>query len=86
MKVPIAIAKKMITTYGGVYKRSTTVFEFYKRGMTIIKIPSSINIDYEHLEIIAIEQLEIGQWEFDYFLGENVRMITENVKKINPKL
>ena len=29
------------------------------------------NIDYDQFEAIALEQIGLSTWEFDYWLGEN---------------
>lgn len=41
-----------------------------KSEVVIISIPIRGKIDYDEFEFIAIEQLNIGYWEFDYWLGE----------------
>jgi hypothetical protein len=42
-----------------------------KDDVLVIQIPSKGRIDYDEFEFIATEQLGIGYWEFDYWLGEN---------------
>ncbi|MBP8782561.1 MAG: hypothetical protein KBH03_08000 [Paludibacteraceae bacterium] len=35
-----------------------------------IQIPPGISIDYDIVEMIALEQLNLSNWEFDYWLGQ----------------
>jgi hypothetical protein len=39
--------------------------------VTIIQIPPMDTVPWEIFQSIAIEQMQIGDWEFDYWLGEN---------------
>lgn len=71
MDIPVRIAMKLITSYGGVFEENIGGHSFFSFDMVIIKLPREGNIEFDHLEFIAIEQLEIAHWEFDYFLGEN---------------
>jgi len=43
-----------------------------KDDVTIIQIPAGHGrIDQDIFEVIAIEQIGIATWEFDYWLGQN---------------
>lgn len=39
--------------------------------VTIIQFPPMDNVPWEIFQVIAIDQIQIGDWEFDYWLGEN---------------
>lgn len=71
MKIPIYKVKKIIEDYGGIERKQIDEFKVYKKDNVIIKIPIKGTIDYEHFEFIAMEQLDLSPWEFDYFIGQN---------------
>lgn len=72
MSYPIAVVKKLLTDNGCEKFRDIDGFEIYiHEGVTIIQLPKVKEIDFAILEVIAIDQLRISNWEFDYWLGEN---------------
>lgn len=44
---------------------------YIKDDVIVIQLPKDGRIDYDNFEAIALGQIGIGYWEFDYWLGEN---------------
>lgn len=72
MKIPYNLVRKFLNRYA-IYRghdmitnRDTWVADYI-----VISINKNTEIDYDQLELIAIEQLGIGILEFDYWLGQN---------------
>lgn len=72
MKYPLSLAKSLVQTYCQPYtdKQGRTVY--IKDDSVIVSLPAGPKIDFEELEMIAIEQLQLSPWEFDYWLGQNL--------------
>lgn len=69
-KVQNQVARKFIEDCGAILKLKTGTHYHYKRKCVIVTIPTELDIDYSHLEAIAIEQFDIPFWQFDYLLGQ----------------
>lgn len=47
------------------------VIAWIKDDAVIIQLPVTGRIDSDQFEFIATEQLDVGAWEYDYWLGQN---------------
>jgi hypothetical protein len=70
MLIPKTVAEKLISKYGGTKHKLPNFGEYWMvKNSPIYLTENRMSVDA--LEAIAIEVLQIGQWEFDYFLGQN---------------
>jgi len=72
--IPLVVAQKLIEDHGGEIKLKNERKIAYKVNGTIVGIPNQKYFDFEYLEEIAIEQLDMHNWEFDLWLGENASL------------
>jgi len=78
--IPTALLDKLMDDYNAIYKTQTETHKIYKYHLTVIKIPLQPDmVEFDLLEAIAIDQMSLGMWEFDYWVGENVVIQTSKV-------
>ena len=70
-KIPYQVAKKLMDDYGADKRADLFGRDVWKKNNTVISLKKSDFIDFDLLHHIAIDQLELPMWEFDYWLGEN---------------
>ncbi len=63
--------KELLADQGATFDSVHDGFEAWLYDFTVIRISSMGVIDFDHFESIAIDQLEMSSWGFDYWCGEN---------------
>lgn len=71
MGIHIDAIKKLLLQYGAErYMVHGNLQIWIKDDAIIVQLPLAGTIDIEVVEMIAIEQLGLSMWEYDYWLGQ----------------
>lgn len=65
-KITQLLADKCCKPFGQVFGRDVWVAE----DGTVIRLPAGNRISIDDVEVIALEQLNMSMWEYDYWLGQ----------------
>lgn len=73
MKIPYYMAKAFVSKHAKFIRHDEllNVDIWLRQGSVVITLDHDKPVYYEHLHMIAVDQLGVSIHEFDYWLGEN---------------